>query len=287
MPTVLIPASILALAPDPKTKSAVAATKSALASGMPTPTSPLGSKPYTTINISDELYSVIASGRGAASRYICAAIIAQYGGGGVTQDPPPSTNTYAPPAVDPSAPTTAEQRRIAAARTSRVQTAREDIEDGKWGRIILTAGHRSVDMWREDGDYYDEIESGLVFRATIPTHLSAEDGRAWLIRKATDSSLVSRMHWWYIDGDSETLTVARDAQMRQQAIIEGGTTAEAVRMIEAEETLQVRLLGRRTVFLLMAQHDQMLLGRDTHPNVKKLALLAPVKKNLHTGKEIG
>lgn len=286
MPTIIISSRALALVPKPKTKNALDATRRALERGMPAPAESITGEPYTTMRIPDDLYSALDTGRGSVQRYVAAAVAEEYGVGEpvktekkrrVSAGPRP-TNAQQVAAIPRL---TKAQQRVEDARAARVRTAIEDANDGKWARIIFTSGHRSVDKYREDGDYFEEIESGLVFRTTVPMNLSADQARDWVAKKAGMDATLSRMHWWYLDGDSETLTVARDSKIRAQIVSEGGPQAEAIAAIEAEEALQVRLLGRRSAFLALAAEDVKVLGRDAHPTVQNLALLAP-KKNQRT-----
>lgn len=287
MPTIIISSRVLALVPAPKTKNALEATRRALERGMPAPSGAISGGPYTTMRVPDDIYSALDTGRGSVQRYIAAAVAEEYGVGElvkVEKVPPrkqqpatdPRTTNAQQPATDQRL--TKAQRRVESEREARVRTAIEDANDGKWARIIFTSGHRSVDKYREDGDYFEEIEAGLVFRTTVPMGLTADQARDWVAKKAGMEPALSRMHWWYLDGDSETLTVARDAKIRAQIVSEGGPQAEAVAAIEAEEALQVRLLGHKTAFLALAAEDVRLLGRDAHPTVQNLALLS-FKKN--------
>lgn len=290
MPAIIISSRVLALVPSPKTRHALEAVRKAMERGMPAPTESISGGPYTTMRVPDDLFSKLDSGRGSVQRYIAAAVASEYGVGEVVKvekaSPPKQQATTDPrptnaqqPAADPRL--TKAQRRVEGEREARVKTAIEDANDGKWARIIFTSGHRSVDRYREDGDYFEEIESGLVFRTTVPMDLSADQARDWVAKKAGMDSTLSRMHWWYLDGDSETITIARDAMIRSQIVSEGGPQAEAVAAIEAEETLQVRLLGRKSSFLRLAADDVLLLGREAHPTVQNIALLE-FKKNQQT-----
>lgn len=246
---------------------------------MPAPTESISGEPYTTMRVPDDLFSKLNSGRGSVQRYIAAAVASEYGVGDVVRRERPAQAKPVDGAVAQRL--TKAQRRVESEREARVRTAIEDANDGKWARIIFTSGHRSIDRYREDGDYFEEIESGLVFRTTVPMDLSADQARDWVAKKAGMDSTLSRMHWWYLDGDSETITIARDAMIRSQIVREGGPQAEAVAAIEAEEALQVRLLGRRSAFLRLAADDVMLLGREAHPTVQNIALLE-FKKNQQT-----
>lgn len=279
MPAIIISSRVLALVPSPKTKNALEAVRKAMERGMPAPTESISGEPYTTMRVPDDLFSKLNSGRGSVQRYIAAAVASEYGVGDVVRRERPAQAKPVDGAVAQRL--TKAQRRVESEREARVRTAIEDANDGKWARIIFTSGHRSIDRYREDGDYFEEIESGLVFRTTVPMDLSADQARDWVAKKAGMDSTLSRMHWWYLDGDSETITIARDAMIRSQIVREGGPQAEAVAAIEAEEALQVRLLGRRSAFLRLAADDVMLLGREAHPTVQNIALLE-FKKNQQT-----
>ncbi len=211
----------------PGSKVVVEAIRQAVADGVTVPLGFALRGPFTTMRIPNDIYTAINLGRGYAARFVAYVILG---------------DTERPPMTEFPEPLNKAARAVRSARADRVRTAIEDAEDGKWARIIFTAGHRSVDQYREDGDYADEIERGLVFRTVVPPNLTAEDAVAWVRRKFSGSA---RMHWHYFDGDSETISDARDALMRAAVVSLGGEGAKGVALVEADEMLEIRVFGRK------------------------------------------
>ncbi len=162
------------------------------------------------------------------------------------------------------------QRAVIEARALRLRIANEDAQDGRWARLFITSGSAMIDPYREDGDYEDEINSGLVFRSVVP-NLPAEEAQEWMRSRLQSQPGYARVHWHYLDADSETISDARDAGLRAKIREQGGPAAEQVEMIERAEALEIKMYGTKLGYIRMAKADAKALGNNAHPAVLRMA----------------
>ncbi len=259
---VSIPRAVMDVAPHPRSASIIAATRSALAQYTPASTVTFPG-PFTTIIVPDDLVASIEAldrSRGSVSRYISAAVL------GAT----PAEPAHTPKPIIAAVAITKKQREVHEARQLRLRIASEDAQDGRWARLFITSGSATVDQYRADGDYEDEINSGLVFRSVVP-HLPIDEAQEWMKDRMKNRPGYARTHWHYLDADSETISDAKDAALRAAVRMEGGESADLVDQIERSEALQVRLFGHKTGYIRLAKADAELLGERAHPAVLRLA----------------
>lgn len=253
---VSIPGYILA---ERNSAAVIAATRAALQSGF----IPIGkvsvSGPRSTILVPDDIYAAIDTGRGSVTRYIIEASMRS------------DTIERITPRL-PAPRITKQQAKVQDDRLLRLRIASEDAEDGKWARVYLTSGSATVDQFRDGGDYDDEITGGLVVRTTVPLGLNAEEAYAWILSKTVRHGGPTRMHWHYLDADSETLMDARDAEMRAKVRANGGEAADLVAQIEREEELQIQEYGRKSAYIALAREDLKLLGKSAGENILRITL---------------